>query len=273
MRKIILLAIFCAATNVMAQSFEGTIKWSITTDVSDPAMKAQMEQAQKQLNDPATQQKMKELQKQMDDPQFKAMMDANPKMKEQMEQALKMMESSDFSSMMPTGMLVKIKGKKSLTKIEGGMTSQMEMLNTGDGKSYTLNRKDKTYREDAYDNDDDYEGPETTVTKTNETKKILGYNCTKYILKTEDGGQSIEQFMWATNEIKDLNLSDLMDQRNEVKGQMIPDFKKIDGVPLRIEAGAQGVNMIMEATELKRGGVSNSDFEIPSGFKKTSTGF
>lgn len=268
MQKVILLAIFCAATNVMAQSFEGSIKWSITTDVSDPAVKSQMQQAQKQMNDPATQQKMKELQKQMEDPQFKEMMDSNPKMKEQMEQALKMMESADFSSLMPTGMLVKIKGKKSLTKIEGGITSDMEMLNIGDGKNYTINRKEKTYQVDEIgDEGYDYEDPETTVTKTSETKKILGYTCTKYILKTEGNGQTIEQYIWATTEIKDLNLGDLMDQG---KGQMTVDFKKIDGVPLRMEMGAQGMRMTMEATEVKRGGVSNSDFEIPAGFKKVS---
>ncbi len=271
MRKIILLAIFCAATNVMAQTFEGSIKWSITTDVSDPAMKSQMQQAQKQMNDPATQQKMKELQKQMEDPQFKAMMDANPKMKEQMEQALKMMENTDFSSMMPTGMLVKIKGKKSLTKVEGGITGDMEMLNTGDGKNYTINRKEKTYQmEEIGDEGYDFEDSETTVTKTSETKKILGYTCTKYILKSEENGQTLEQYIWATNEIKDLNFTDFLDQRKEAKGQMMVDFKKIDGVPLRMEMGAQGVKMIMEATEVKRGGVSNADFEIPAGFKKVS---
>lgn len=270
MRKIILFAIFCATTNVMAQTFEGSIKWSITTDISDPAVKSQMEQAQKQMNDPATQQKMKELQKQMEDPQFKAMMDANPKMKEQMEQALKMMENTDFSSMMPTGMLVKIKGKKSLTKVEGGVTGGMEMLNTGDGKSYTINRKEKTYQVDEIDDEvNDYEAPETTVTKTSETRKILGYTCTKYIVKSVDQEELEEQYIWATNEISGLNMADFLD-RKDTKGQMVADFKKIDGVPLRMEMGAQGVKMIMEATEVKKGGVSNADFEIPAGFKEVS---
>lgn len=268
MRKIILLAIFCAATNVMAQTFEGTIKWSITTDISDPAVKSQMEQAQKQMNDPATQQKMKELQKQMEDPQFKKMMEANPKMKEQMEQTMKMMQNSDVNSLLPTGMTVKIKGKKSLTSVEGGMNEITETLNTGDGKSYVIDREDKTYYENnAGGQDDSDEIPETTVTKTTETRKILGYTCSKYVIKTNYNGQDLEQYIWATNEISGLNISDFIDQQNS-KQKMVLDFKKIDGVPLRMETGAQGVKMIMEATEVKRGSVPSADFEIPAGFKK-----
>jgi hypothetical protein len=105
------------------------------------------------------------------------------------------------------------------------------------------------------------------VTKTSETKKILGYTCTKYIIKSVDQEEIDEQYNWATKEITGLNMADFLD-RKDTKGQMVPDFKKIDGVPLRMEMGAQGVKMIMEATEVKKGGVSNADFEIPAGFKE-----
>lgn len=274
MRKIIFLILFSASSVAMAQSFEGTITWKITTDVADPATKAQMDQAQQQMQSPEAQEQMKEMKKQMEDPQFKAMMEANPKMKEQMEQAMKMMESSDFSSMIPTGMLMKFKGKKLLTKIEGGMTSNMEVLNQGDGKSYFINREDKTYwvQEDA-ENEDDYEDTETTVTKTKETKKILNYTCTKYIVTTSEEEENLEQYIWATNDIKDLTMADFFNDRREANGQLALDFAKIDGVPLRVETGAEGMKMIMEVTEIKRGGVSAADVEIPSDFKKTTPGF
>lgn len=263
MRKIIFLFLLCCASTGISQSFEGSISYSIITDV-DPAM-------QQKMNDPAMQEQMKELKKQLEDPQFKAMMEANPKMKTQMEQALKMMENTDFSSMIPTGMIVKIKGKKSLTKIEGGMTSGLELLNTGDGKEYSINRNDKTYQQEEV-SEDEYDSPETSVTKTSETKKILGYTCTKYIIESDEEEYEAEQFLWVTNEISGLNMSDFL-VRKENQGQMIPDFKNIDGVPLRMEMGAQGMKMVMEATEVKRGGVSNSDFEIPPGFKKISGGY
>lgn len=42
-----------------AQTFEGTIAWSIKAEITDPKMKAQMEQTQKQMSDPANQAKMK----------------------------------------------------------------------------------------------------------------------------------------------------------------------------------------------------------------------
>jgi hypothetical protein len=176
--------------------------------------------------------------------------------------------------MLPTGMLMKIKEKKSVTKMDGGMSNNMEVLNAGDGKSYYINRQNKTYwvQEDVEVNEEE-PSPETTVTKTKETRKVLTYTCTKYIVKTTSDREPMEQYIWATDEIKGLNIQDFFNGRQEANGQLVPDFKKIDGVPLRVEAGAQGVKMIMEVTEIKRGGVSTSDFEIPSGFKKTTPGF
>src|SRR5687767_11299156 len=68
-----------------SQNFEGTIKWSMKSEITDPKMKAQMEEAQKKLNDPATQAQMKEMKEKMNSPEMKAMMEKNPQMKQQME--------------------------------------------------------------------------------------------------------------------------------------------------------------------------------------------
>ena len=207
----------------------------------------------------------------MEDPQFKAMMEANPKMKEQMEKAMKMMESNDLNALIPTGMTAKIKGKKSLTSVVGGMNEVTETLNTGDGKVYIIDRESKSYHEEkALTKDDDFDDSNTTVTKTSETRKILGYTCTKYVIKTKQNDRDLEQYIWATSDIDGLNFSDFAEMREHSKQKMVLAFKKIEGVPLRMEMGAQGVKMVIEAIEVKRGGVSNSDFEIPAGFKKVS---
>src|SRR4051812_26939157 len=86
-----------------AQTFEGVIHWSMKMDITDPKIKAQMEEARKKANDPANQAKVKEMQAKMEDPQFKALMEQNPQMKAQMQAALKLMQGGDVNAMMPTG--------------------------------------------------------------------------------------------------------------------------------------------------------------------------
>ena len=124
MKKLITAALLIIVMQAQSQTFEGTVKFSMKAEITDPKMKAQMEQAQKQMNDPANQAKMKEMQDKMNDPQMKAMMDANPQMKTAMENAMKMQGgggANPMAGMMPSGFLFKIKGGNTLTIIEGGM--------------------------------------------------------------------------------------------------------------------------------------------------------
>jgi hypothetical protein len=61
-----------------AQSFEGTLAWSLHTDITDPALKKQIDDAQKQLNDPTIRAQVNAI---LNDPGLRAMLDANPQMK------------------------------------------------------------------------------------------------------------------------------------------------------------------------------------------------
>jgi hypothetical protein len=255
----------------MSQSFEGTVKFSMKAEITDPKMKAQMEQGMQQLNDPATQAKLKEMQEKMNDPQMKAMMEANPQMKEQIENALKMAQggSAGVTSMMPTGFVFKMKGDNSLTIMEGGMMP-MEVLHLKD-KSYRLDRKNKTYSElDAGGpptNMPQQPKPQVKITKTNEKATILKYNCTKYIATVTEKDKTINQIFWTTTDIKDFDMKSLAKQR---MGRGEPMFYEgIEGVPLKIEMTMPEAKMIMEVTEIKRETLNASDFSLPAAFKQT----
>ena len=147
MKKLISIALLLIAMNAWSQSFEGTVKWSMKMVITDPKMKAEMDQAQQKMNDPATQAKMKEFEAQMNDPKMKAMMDANPQMKAQMESRMKMMQgmqSGGLNSMMPKGFTIKLKGGNTLTLMEGGMVQ--EILHQKDKEQgVRLDRQNKTY--------------------------------------------------------------------------------------------------------------------------------
>ena len=269
MKKLIPCLLLLCAWSAQAQSFEGTIKWTMKMEITDPAMKAKMEEGMKKMNDPAMQARMKEMQAKMNDPQMKAAMEANPQMKAQMENAMKMMAGGDMNSMMPKGFSIELKNGNGLTKMEGGVMGNMEMLYLKDkDMTYHLDRQNKTYS--VMDTNKDGQATPSTsakVTKTSETTKILGYTCTKYLVEYTEGTTTMKQSIWTTTDIKDIDLKS-MSKHKIGRGQSLY-FEGLDGVPLRTEMGTPQGSMSMEATEIKRGSVSSSDFVIPSDFKET----
>jgi Domain of unknown function (DUF4412) len=264
MKKLITLLVLLTV-GAQAQTFEGTIRWSMAMEFTDPAMKAQMEEAQKQMNDPEVQAGMKEMQEKMNDPEMKKMMEQNPQMKAAMEQAMKSMQGGGgMDNMMPKGMSLKIKGPNVVTLMEGGMVDGMEILNRDGQPAVRINRKDMTYSKlpDGQPGDT----PEIVVTRGSESMKILGYTCQKYVVQLKTQGQVMNQTIWATSEIKDMNMKALALQRNAEGRPMFYD--KVEGFPLKIEVPTPQGTMVMEVKEIKRGKLTDADFMIPAGFKE-----
>jgi len=269
MKKIVILALMLIAFHSRSQTFEGTVKWSMKMEITDPKTKAEMERAQQKMNDPANQAKMKEMEAKMNDPQMKAMMEANPQMKAQMEKMMKMQAGGgDMSSVMPKGMTIRIKGGNTLTRMDGGMMDGMEMLHQKDkNQTVKLDRANKTYTIMPGGSEGTGNVTMPKVTKTGETMKLLGYTCSKYIVERSEAGMTQSEVFWTTTEIKDFDMKSLSSQRMGQGGRtMLP--AGLDGVPLKIEASSKEGNMIMEVTEIKREGQSAGDFVIPSDFKE-----
>ena len=267
MKNLIFAILILFSIKTVAQKFEGTIKWTMKSEITDPKQKAQMEEAKKKLNDPATQAQMKQMQEKMNDPQFKAMMEANPQMKAQMEKMMGMAQGGDMSSLMPKGFTVKVKNDNALTKIEGGMFSGETLYIKAKDQLYSIDRANKTYSIMNPPKDSAIKNADVKVTKTTETAKILNYNCTKYIVDITTNGNKMTQYVWTTTEIKDFDLKALAKQRFG-KGQKF-FYDNMEGVPLKIEASTNGVNMNMEVTEIKKESLSDADFTIPADFKET----
>jgi len=277
MKKILLLSFLLISITGFAQSFEGTVTWSVKYDITDPAKKAEMEKSQKTANDPANQAKMKQLQEQMDKPEMKAMMDANPQMKAQMENAMKMMQGGQdpMSAALPKSIVIKIKGISSVSKTEGGIMGGSETLYDGDKKqSYLINRTAKTYTSlnSMGNHKTGTDSIKHKITKTGETMKILDYTCTKYIVEvTNAKGTTMSQIFWTSTDVKGMDMSSLARQKMGNSGQSFY-YEGISGMPLRIEIAMPQTNMIMEVTAIKKESLPASDFTIPSDFTE-SKGF
>jgi hypothetical protein len=260
MKNLLILFLLCFVNITDAQTFEGIIIWKISMEM-DAATKAKMDAAQRQMNDPATQAKMKEMKEKMNDPQFKAMMESNPQLKAQIETMLKASEGGQMNSMMPTGFTVKIKGSNSLSKMEGGIMGNMEILYLGEkNTTYNINREAKTYSV-VSKSADTIKISDVKVTKTGETIKVLGYTCTKYIVESMVQGRKFNQILWATPEIKGLDMKSLARQRM-ANGQQGIFYEKVDGIPLKMEVIQPEGTMTMEAVDLKKQSLSASEFSV-----------
>jgi hypothetical protein len=272
MKKLLTLAFLFCVTLLTAQDFEGIMSWKITTEITDPKTKAQMEEAQKKMNDPETQAQMKELQAKMDDPEFKKMMESNPQMKAQMEAAMKMAQGGDINSIMPKGYTAKFKNKNMLSTMDGGMMANMEFLYlSSEDKAYVINRSAKTYS--PLTNTTQETQTDVKITKTSETARILNYTCTKYVAEVKsDKGTSIQQIFWATKDIPGIDFKNLAKQRMGSSSQKMW-YAEIDGVPLKVEMKIPQGNMVMEATEIKKQPLPATAFAIPAGFTETKLGY
>lgn len=268
MKKVILILSLVLIMMVgRTQSFEGMIQWTIKMDITDPQVKAQMEEAKKKANDPANQAKIKEMQAKMNDPQFKAMLESNPQMKAQIDAMMKMLTGGDINSMMPSAVVVKLKGTNSLTSIQGGIMDKNDVLHLSDkDQTYTINHAAKTYMLMSKNNTTSQEKPK--VTKTSETTKVLGHTCTKYIIeKAAPDGKTMTTNYWSTTEIKDIDMKALAKQQmGKDQAFVYPD---VEGVPLKMEMMMPQGTMTMEVTDLKKQSIPSSDFVLPAGYTET----
>jgi hypothetical protein len=269
-KSFITALVLIIASTLQAQNFEGIIRWSFKTEITDPATKAKMDAAQAKMNDPATQAKMKEMQAKMNDPEFKKMMDANPQLKAQMEAMMKMSESGDMNSMMPKSMEVHVKNQNAVSKMEGGIMGNMEILYLKDkATSYRIDRQTKTYSVLPAGDTHHSHQPEVKVTKTSETLKVLNHTCTKYLVESTLNGKTFQQLVWATTDIKDFDMKNIANRSGN--GQSFY-FDKIDGVPLKMQMMMPQGTMTMEAIEIKRQTLPASAFVIPADYKEVKLG-
>lgn len=274
------LALSCLfAIAARAADFEGTLKWSINAEVTDPEMKAKMAETQKQMADPA---KLAEMKAMMDNPQMKAAMEQNPQMKAAMEAQIKMAEDAAagkgggdmITAMMPKSMTVRTKGGKSHLLSEGGAMPMEVITVTEPPAAYLIDRKARTFSklpvEEAKAKADaakqDY-----TVKKGPGTTKVLGYTCEEYLVEVRHEGETMRSTLWATDDIPGLDAKALAKAR--FGGQDAAYFSEINGVPLKMEMDMRQIRLLMQATAVTPGSVPDSAFEVPAGFTEKPYSF
>ena len=102
----------------------------------------------------------------------------------------------------------------------------------------------------------------TSVEETKETKKLLGYDCKKYIVKTKAQGTDATMILYVAEDLVNF------DSQTQFGG-------KIKGMPLLTEVTAMQmgaeIKVKKEVSEIKKEKVSDDKFDmtIPEGYEKT----
>lgn len=120
------------------------------------------------------------------------------------------------------------------------------------------------------------------VTKTSETREILGYTCTKYILSM---GENFQQMLWVTPELKiPIEYYEASKAMYAMMGpmatrfeKMLDSMKKIDGFSLATEVNMQvmgrDASSSSEVVEVRKGTIPDEVFAVPAGYKKKKSTF
>jgi len=167
-----------------------------------------------------------------------------------------------MAAMMPKTMKMKIKGEKSRTEISMGMGSTVAIFdgeaNTGVtlmdmmGQKFAMKLSSDDIEKELNDQGD------VDINVTSETKEIAGYTCKKAIVTIREDDEKTEMVVYFT---KELGTGGFNYNNN-------PVFKDVEGVMLEYSINEEKISMTLSAVSVDKKKVSDSEFEIPEGYKE-----
>ena len=177
------------------------------------------------------------------------------------------------ANMIPKEMMIKVQNKNTLIRLEGGMAPMIgDILHLHDkNQTYSISREAKTYHLLTPMGEQNENQPAYKVTKTNDHKRVLNYDCIKYLVEMQNGPQTATQTVWASADFKEFDAQTLSRLPIGRQGEL-SFLKDIEGTPLRIEMRAFGSNMVAELIEVKKQPLDASQFKIPAGYQELEMG-
>ena len=184
-----------------------------------------------------------------------------------------------MASMSPSEMTFKMKGDKVSIIMKGGMAAMLGKMVTNGETSFMVNDAQKTVFKDDMNDDMDYdtdtddgeEDFDTEIIDLKISEQIAGYKCNKYEIKyKDDASQEISKYyVWVAKDFKGSFFSS--GDKGATQNKL---FNETLGFPFKQEITMKTpmgeITTITTVTEAKKESVSNSEFEIPAGYKVKS---
>ncbi len=248
--SLLLLVFTGVSTVVRAQDFSGTMTWSARIELTDPQARDQLAMAESALKNPT----------------MMALLKENQQLRGMLEKELGTLNpDSGATSVLPTGFTLQVKGPRALVKTQGGLVSR-EVLTLGDkNAAYLINRPAHSYEKLSAGTA--ASSVKTKIVRTTETAQIIGYNCRRFLVETDDSGAKSRFSVWTTTEIKGLNTAALQ-RMNWSQDGGTALLKQIEGVPLKIDAATPEAKIALTATRITPEVLDGALFTLPPGFKE-----
>ena len=171
-------------------------------------------------------------------------------------------DQQSMAEMLPKEFKVAFKGDYSKFKMDMGMYATSVIFNNASNETLSLtdvpmqnkkiavkmNKEQSEKMREFQAGEQDFD-----VTPTTESKKIAGYNCTKYVLKDKTSGTESE--VWATTDIQIPTNS------------LTSAIKGVKGVPVEFNQDARGIKSKMTLKNISEDTVSDIDFQVPTGYE------
>lgn len=180
------------------------------------------------------------------------------------------MDLEIYKAMIPQKMLLSIKDHNSHLKFVGGMTQGLLgdiLYHSKDKNLYSIFDHNKTVTKTSVEslkNMTDKSG--FTAVKTQETSSILGYECTRFVVKDEKEGT--ETSLWCTKSISNASAS-VMVYFLESMTQF--GVNGIEGLPLKIEFKGKEFDLTLTAQNKEEKTLASTLFAVPAGYTLTAT--
>jgi len=233
---LVLISAFIFVTGY-SQTFEGTVEWKVTLDNGTTASQKSPKKKPARTSSKKEKNEKKE--------------------KSELELFAEMFSESGANGYYPTAIVAKFKGASYSSVVEGGFLSNIiRMYNAEKDTTYMIMPRFREYspkKGHGLDSAGTRFDPESTVTKTSETKRIARYKCVKYVINNSS--------WWVTTEINDIGIEPYL------TCAWVENFPaaQIPGIPLMVEQGGK-TKVTYEVTRIKRERLPISDFNPPPGF-------
>lgn len=180
------------------------------------------------------------------------------------------MDLEIYKAMIPQKMLLSIKDHNSHLKFVGGMTQGLLgdiLYHSKDKNLYSIFDHNKTVTKTPVESlKNSTEKTGFTAHKTPETSSILGYECTRFVVKDEKEGT--ETSLWCTKGISNASAS-VMVYFLESMTQF--GVAGIEGLPLKIEFKGKEFNLTLVAQNKEEKTLAATLFTVPAGYTLTAT--
>ena len=180
------------------------------------------------------------------------------------------MDLEIYKAMIPQKMLLSIKDQNSHLKFVGGMTQGLLgdiLYHSKDKNLYSIFDHNKTVTKTSVESlKNSTEKTGFTALKTQETSSILGYECTRFVVKDETEGT--ETSLWCTKGISNASAS-VMVYFLESMTQF--GVSGIEGLPLKIEFKGKEFDLTLLAQNKEEKQLASTLFAIPAGYTLTAT--